>query len=144
LVVAYGLGGLSILAVPAYGFVFPVFEWVFSGAAGAVCWALVAVLSGALAWGTCRRRPWAWWTAVAASVAAAASSVVSFAFNDPQAIFEAMALPHDQLLLMEAIWPRESWIQIVFWLAVWGSLLAYLVGVRPLFNPPLGRGEAAG
>ncbi len=70
--------------------------------------------------------------------------MASFAFNDPEAIFEAMALPPDQLMLMEALWPREPWIQIVFWLAVWGSLLAYLVVVRPLFNPPFGRGETEG
>lgn len=141
LAAAYALGGISLIAVPAYNFVFPLFGLLLTGAAGAVCWAAVLVLSGVLAFGTCRGEPWAWWTAIAASIAAAVSSVASFAFKDPETVFEAMALPADQLMLMEPLWPREPWIQIVFWLAVWGSLIAYLFVVRPLFNPPLGRGK---
>jgi hypothetical protein len=143
LAAAYTLGGISIIAVPAYNFVFPLFGLLVTGAAGAVCWAAVLILSAALAFGTCRGEPWAWWTAAAASVAAAVSSVASFAFADPQAVFEAMALPTDQLMLMAPLWPREPWVHIVFWLAIWGSLLAYLFVVRPLFNPPLGRGRSA-
>jgi hypothetical protein len=141
LAAAYALGGISIIAVPSYNFVFPLFGLLLTGAAGAVCWAAVLLLSGALTVGTCRGEPWAWWTAAAASVAAAVSSVASFAFTDPHAVFEAMVLPADQLILMESLWPREPWIHIVFWLAVWGSLLAYLFVVKPLFNPPLGRGK---
>lgn len=142
LAAAYALGGVSILAVPAYNFVFPLFGLLLTGAAGAVCWAVVLALSGALAYGTCRGAPWAWWTAAAASVAAALSSVASFAFSDSDRILDAMKLTADQLMLMKALWPREPWIQIVFWLAVWGSLLAYLFVVKPLFNPPLGRRES--
>jgi hypothetical protein len=141
LAAAYALGGISLIAVPAYNFVFPLFGLLLTGAAGAVCWAVVLVLSGALAFGTCRGEPWAWWTAIVAAIAAAVSSVASFAFKDPETVFEAMALPADQLMIMEPLWPREPWIQIVFWLAVWGSLIAYLFVVRPLFNPPLGRGK---
>jgi len=141
LATAFALGGVSVLAVPAYNFVFPLFGLLLTGAAGAACWAIVLALSATLAYGTCRGEPWAWWTAVAASIAAALSSVASFAFSDPDGILEAMNLPADQLMLMEQLWPREPSVQIVFWLAVWGSLLAYLFVVKPLFNPPLGQRE---
>jgi hypothetical protein len=139
LAVVYALSGVSVLAMPAYNFVFPLFGLFLTGAAGAACWAVVLALSGALAYGTCRGEPWAWWTGVAATIAATVSSVASFAFSDPDRILEAMQLPADQLVLMEQLWPREPWAQIVFWLAVWGSLLAYLFVVKPLFNPPLGQ-----
>jgi len=142
LAAAWALGGVSVLAMPAYNFVFPLFGLLLTGLAGAVCWAAVLGLSGALAYGTCRGEPWAWWTGVAVSIVAALSSVSSFAFTAADTILDAMRLPDDQLLLMQALWPREPWIQIVFWSAVWGSLLAYLFVVKPLFNPPLGRGRS--
>jgi hypothetical protein len=143
LAVVFALGSLSVFAVPAYSFVFPFFGRLLSGGAGAVCWVLVLVLSAALAWGTCRREPWAWWTAVAAGIAAAVSSAMTFAGIDREVVFEVMRLPPDQLGLLELLWPTKAWIQVVAWLVMWASLLGYLVVVRPLFNPPLGRGEAA-
>lgn len=132
---------LSIIVVPAYGFVFPCFGFLVSGWIGAILWAAVFVLCLALAVGTVRRRLWAWWTAVGACIAAAISSAVTFARVDPEAVFDAMGLPPDQLLIIEQLWPNEPWIHIVAWLAIWGSLLAYLVVVRPLFEGAAGGGH---
>jgi hypothetical protein len=53
-----------------------------------------------------------------------------------------MGLTNDQLLVMEMLWPREPWIHAGAWLAIWGSLVGYLVVVRRHFEPPLGRGES--
>lgn len=134
LAVTFVLCGLSIIAVPSYGYVFPCFGVVLSGGAGAVCWAIALILCFALAWGTIRREPWAWWTAVVSCILAAISSVVTFAWVDREVVFSAMDLAPDQLLIMEYLWPGKPWIHIVFWLALWGSLLAYLMVVRPLFG----------
>ncbi len=138
--VAYALGGLSIVAVPAYGFVFPFFGRVLSGTTGAVGWVIVLVLSGALAWGTSRREPWAWWTALAATGAGGISSAVTFAVIDPSDLFRIEGLLAEQRTLLEGVWPTSPWIHIAAQTLIWGSLVAYLFVVKPLFDPPLGRG----
>jgi hypothetical protein len=114
-----------------------------SGATGAAFWALTLGLCAALTVGTLRRRPWAWWVAVTGTVAAAISSVLTLPRVPPEDLFELMAIPFDQRQLMAMVWPREPWAHVVVWLAVWGSLLAYLVAVRPFFDPPVGRGDSS-
>jgi hypothetical protein len=143
LAVAYGLGALSVVTMPAYGFVFPLFGRLLSGRWGAVAWAAVAGLGLLLARATCRREPWAWWTALLATVLATASTILTFARIEPESVFEAMALPPDQRLMLEQLWPSSPWVHGFVWLAIWGSLLAYLLGVRRLFDPPpLERGRS--
>ena len=134
LAVAYALCALSIIAMPSYNFVFPLFGLILSGAAGALCWALALVFCVALAWGTCRREIWAWWAAIGGCVFAAISSVATFGWSEPAAVFEAMDLHPDQLLVLEQFWPHETWIHIALWLLIWGSLVLYLVTVRKLFG----------
>jgi len=129
----YGISGIS--PPPEHSLAM---SFIVSGNTGVT---LFFVLSGFLAFGTCRGAPWAWWTAAAASIAAAVSSVATFAFANPGVVLEAIALPPEQLMVMQYLWPREPWIQILLWLSIWGSLLAYLFVVKPLFNPPLGRGR---
>jgi hypothetical protein len=141
LAVAYGLGALSIAGMPAYGFVFPFFGRLLSGTVGALAWAVVTVVCLALARGTVRREPWAWWTAVVTTVAAAVSTLMTFTRIDSEAVLHAMHLPIEQQLIMEQMWPSSPWVQSAVWLTLWGSLLAYLAIIRPLFEPPLGRGE---
>jgi hypothetical protein len=134
LVVTFVLCGLSIIAVPSYSFVFPFFGTVLSGWTGAACWFVAFVLCFALAVGTVRREWWAWWTAMGGCLAAAVSSAATFARVEPDAVFEAMRLAPEQLLIVEHLWPHEPWIHVFVWLAIWGSLLAYLVVVKPLFG----------
>jgi hypothetical protein len=140
LAVAWALGGLSIIAVPAYGFVFPFFGRILSGAAGALGWLIVLVLSGALAWGTCRRAPWAWRTAMAACLIGGISSTLTFAVIDPAELFEVGGLLSEQRALLEAVWPASPVIHVAVQTLIWGSLIAYLFVVKPLFNPPVGAG----
>ncbi len=134
LTVAYALGGLSIVAAPAYGFVFPFFGRVLSGAEGAVCWVIVLVLSAALAWGTSRREPWAWWTAVAATAIGGISSAVTSAVIDPGDLFPIEGLLVEQRTLIESVWPTSPWIHVAAQTLIWGSLIAYLFVVKPLFK----------
>lgn len=133
LAVAYALCALSIVAVPSYNFVFPFFGWILSGATGALCWALAMIFCLALAWGTCRREPWAWWAAIVGCVFASISSIATFSLVEPAALFEAMELHPDQLMILEQLWPESPWVHVGLWLAIWGSLAAYLVAVRGLF-----------
>ena len=141
LAVAYVLGGLSIIAMPAYGFVFPFFGFLLSGAAGAACWTVVLVLSGALAWGTARGEPWAWWTAIATGAVAGLSSALTFAVVDPVELFEIKGVLSEQGPLFETLWPASPWVHVAFHLVIWGSFIAYLACIKHLFNPPLGRGR---
>lgn len=136
LAVAFALGGLSVLAMPAYGFVFPLFGRLLAGADGAVAWGLVLVLAIVLAWGTWRRAHWAWWLAAAASAAAAVSTALTFATTDAETVLAAMKLAPEQRRLIEPLWPQSPWVQVVGWTAVWGSLLGYLLFVRPLYGRP--------
>ena len=141
LAVVYALGALSIVAMPSYNFVFPFFGLVLSGATGAVFWTLTLIFCLALAWGTCRRESWAWWAAILGCVLATISSAATFGRADPSAVFEAMDLHPDQLLVLEPLWPKESWNHVVLWIAIWGSLALYLVAVRGLFS---GSGSGSG
>jgi hypothetical protein len=134
LAVAYALCALSIVAVPSYNFVFPFFGWILSGTAGSLCWALALILCLALAWGTCRREPWAWWAAIGGCVFASISSIATFSLVEPASFFEAMELHPDQLVILEQLWPESPWVHVGLWLAIWGSLAAYLVAVRGLFS----------
>ena len=142
LAVAYGIGGLSVISAPSYGYAFPLFGLLLSGAAGAACWALVLLLSGVLAWGTARRQAWAWWTGMAAGAAAGLSSAITFAGIDPDELFEIEGLPSEQRWLLETVWPASPWVHVALQAVIWGSLLADLAFVRPLFNPPVGRGAS--
>jgi hypothetical protein len=135
LAVAFAIGAVSTVAAPSYNFIFPIFGWLLTGAAGAVCWTLTAVVCLLLAWGSCRRRPWAWWIAFIGCVVAAASTVMTLAGNTPERIIGAMALPADQRAIIELLWPDRAWLHVAFWLAAWGSLAAYLIAIRPLFRP---------
>jgi hypothetical protein len=136
LVVAYALGGLSVFAMPAYGFIFPCFGRIVSGPVGVMAWGLVTALAGILAWGTWHRARWAWWLAVAATVAATISTVATFATTDASTVLMAMALPIEQRRLLESIWPTSPWVHAVGWIVVWGSLLGYLIAVRRWFDGP--------
>lgn len=142
LAVAYVLGGLGVVVVPAYDFAFPLFGAVLTGAAGAAGWLVVLGLSAALAWGTCRRERWAWWTAVAATVAGGLSSALTAAGLELDELARLTRLGADQRALLEPIWPDPPWLRAAIQIVVWGSLLLYLGSVRGLFVGRHGPDEA--
>lgn len=131
--VVWGMAAVSVLVMPAYNWAFPLFGGLLSGAAGVVPWIAVGVVCAGLAWGSCRRRPWAWWGAVAATVAAAASTMMTSIRMTPEDILSGLRLADEQMRVLGSIpWPG-TWVIALFWVAVWGSMLAYLLTLRPYF-----------
>jgi hypothetical protein len=131
--VVWGMAAISVLAMPAYDWAFPLFGRLLLGAAGAVPWLGVLAVCAALAWGSCRRRPWAWWGAVAATVAAALSTVLTSIRVSPAAVVRALPIAEDQMRVLASIpWPGV-WVISLGWIAVWGSMLVYLLTMRSFF-----------
>jgi len=135
LAVLWGMAAISVVAMPAYDWAFPFFGRLLLGAAGAVPWIAVFVVCAALAWGSCRRRPWAWWGAVAATAAAAATTVVTSIRISPEAMVRALPIADDQMQILASIsWPGVWAISLV-WITVWASMLIYLFTMRSFFRP---------
>jgi hypothetical protein len=133
LVIVWALAAVSVLVMPAYGFVVPFFGVVLSGASGAVVW--FAILAGcvALAWGSARRAPWAWWGGFVAVVVATLSSVITAVCVDPAKFVLAMGLPEEQMVLLSGIVMPGRWVMALIWVVVWGTFLGYLMTVRRFF-----------
>jgi len=130
------LMAVSVVIMPAYNWVFPFFGKLLSGTAGVVPWLVVFVGCCVLAVGSFRRRAWAWWGAVAATVAAAVSTVVTSIRVGPEETITALRLPDEQMHIMASFsWPGP-WVISMFWIAVWASMLAYLFSVRRDFGEP--------
>jgi hypothetical protein len=129
------LAAVSVLVMPAYGFVVPFFGVVLNGASGAAVW--VAILAGCvvLAWGSSRRAPWAWWGGVVAIILATLSSVITALRVDPAAFILAMDLPEQQTALLSEIAMPGRWVIALVWVVVWGTFWAYLTTVRRYFLP---------
>ncbi len=139
LAVVWGLGSISVLAMPAYGWAIPFFGLMLSGAAGAALWMVVLVVCGVLAWGTCRGHLWAWWGAMAATVVAAASTILTSLRIGPGEVVRTLPIADDQRLVLESIsWP-EPWVMTLVWIVVWASMVIYLLTVRSEFRKPAAR-----
>jgi hypothetical protein len=133
LAVLCALAGVSVVVVPAYNWVFPFFGRLLVGRAGVLPWVAVLVACLVLAWGSCRRRPWAWWGAVAATVTAAAATVLTALAVDLTGLVEALALPPVQARAWAQLPAPGAAVAVLFWLAVWGSLLLWLASLRRHF-----------
>jgi hypothetical protein len=135
LMVVWLLLAASVLLMPAYEFFFPFFGLVLTGAAGALLWAIVLAVCVALAVGTSRRAPWAWWGGVALTIAATLSSILTVLRFDLTEIMALMALPADQVAIMERMPILDGWVPVFGSLVVWGTFLAYLMTLRGYFLP---------
>ena len=133
LMVVWLLAAVSVLMMPAYNFIFPLFGIVLTGTAGAVLWALVLATSVALAVGTCRRAPWAWWSGVALTLTAAVSSILTVLRYDLAEIMAVMELPEDQVSMIAMVGMPDGWLMALINALVWGSFLAYLMSLRRFF-----------
>jgi hypothetical protein len=140
LAVIWGLGALSVLVVPAYGFAFPLFGGMVGGLVGAAAWSVVLVATILLTWGTYRGEPWAWWGGVAVTVVAALSTTLTVACV-PFGSLVAW-LPADQRLLLEALPPPGDATLVLLSLATWGSLLIFILATRRFFPLVVARGVA--
>jgi hypothetical protein len=133
LVIVWALAAVSVLVMPAYGFVVPFFGVVLSGASGAAVWAAILAGCVALAWGSARRAPWAWWGGFVAIILATLSSVITTVCVDPAAFILAMDLPDQQAAMLSEIAMPGWWVMALMWIVVWGTFLAYLMTVRRSF-----------
>ena len=135
LMVVWVLLAASVLLMPAYDFFFPFFGLVLTGAAGALLWAIVLAVCVVLALGTSRQAPWAWWGGVALTVAATLSSTLTVLRFDMKEIMVLMALPEDQVAIIETMPILDGWFPVFGSLVVWGTFLAYLITLRRYFLP---------
>ena len=142
LMVVWVLLAASVLLMPAYDFFFPFFGLVLTGTAGALLWAIVLALCVALTVGTSRRAPWAWWGGVALTLAATLSSTLTVLRVDISEIMSLMALPEDQVALMEGLPVLDTWVMVLGTVVVWGTFLAYLMTLRRYFLPEAIEGDA--
>jgi hypothetical protein len=134
LMLIFGLGAVSVLMTPAYGFALPLFGVVLTGAAGALGWALILVLLLYLVWGSARRDLRAWWIAVAACLAAACANTVTVIVVPLDELVARMKLPADQRALIEGLEILSPTVLAILSLACWLSFVAYLVYVRRFFE----------
>ena len=136
LVLIYGLGGASMLFLPACGFAFPLFGAVLDGWSGAAAWLVVLALLLYLMVGTARRERRAWTVAMAVSLVAACSSTVTATVVPWSAWLDRVAMPGQWPQLGAALGEPAVAVKVLLALAVWGSWIAYLVRVRRLFRAP--------
>jgi hypothetical protein len=141
LTVVWVLAAISVLLMPAYGFFFPFFGAVLTGAAGAVLWALVLAGCVALAVGTCRRAPWVWWVGMALTVAAALSSIFTVLRYDLAELMALMELPEEQASMMASLALADGWPMALITAVVWGTFIAYLMTLRRFFQPAATAGD---
>jgi hypothetical protein len=133
LVLIYVLGAVSVLTMPAYNFVMPVFGTVLSGLAGAMGWVFVLVLLGYLVWATLDRDPRAWWVAVAATVVAMMATTVSALAIPIDMVLEMMDLPADQVAIVRAMGLPGPMGLVLLSVIAWASFLGYLWYTRRFF-----------
>jgi hypothetical protein len=136
LTVIWILTATSVLLMPAYNFVFPLFGSVLTGSAGGVGWALSLAACVTLAVGSCKRAPWAWWGGLALTFLATVSSVLTFLAHDVSEIAALMKLPEDQVSMVAALGIPSGWPVAIFSGVVWGSFFAYLLTLRGYFIQP--------
>jgi hypothetical protein len=134
LMVVWVLFAVSILLMPAYNFLFPLFGLLLTGLGGAFLWVLVLAACLALAVGTYRRSSWAWWGGVALTLAATLSSTLTVLRFDTSEIMALMALPEEQMAVAQAFAMLDRWALALGAVVVWGTFLAYLMTLRRYFH----------
>lgn len=134
LTVVWALAAASVLLAPAYGFFFPFFGVVVTGAAGAALWAVVLASCIALAVGTSRKAQWAWRFGMALTVAASLSSVLTVIRYDLTELIALMALPEEQGAMLAALAIGGRWPVVVATALVWGTFVVYLATLRGSFG----------
>ena len=136
LMVVWVLFAVSALLMPAYNFFFPFFGIVLTGVVGATLWALVLAVCVALAVGTCRKAPWAWWGGLALTLVFTLSSALVTLRLDLSEIMGLMKLPEDQVAMMDTLPMFDGWVLVFGTVFVWGTFIFYLMTLRQYFAPP--------
>jgi hypothetical protein len=136
LVVIYGVCAASLLVVPAYGFPFPLFGVILNSWSGAAAWLLVLALLLYLMVGTARRDPRGWTVAMAASLLAACSGIVTAAVVPWSQWLDRMGMASQPPELAAILGEPSKGVMVLGSLAMWGSWIVYLAFVRRFFRAP--------
>ena len=136
LVVIYGGCAASLLVLPSWGFLFPLFGVILDGWSGAAAWLLVLALLVVLMLGTARRERRAWTVAMVASLLAAASSVVTACVVPWSKWLSGLAMTGQPPELVAILGEPSKGAMVLGSLAVWGSWIVYLAFVRRFFRAP--------
>jgi hypothetical protein len=136
LVVVYGACAVSLLIVPAYGFLFPLFGVILAGWGGAAGWLLVLALLLFLMVGTAHRDPTAWTVAMAASILAACSSTVTAAVVPWSVWLDRLTMAGQPPELAAILGEPSKGLVVLGSAAAWGSWIAYLAFARRVFRDP--------
>jgi hypothetical protein len=134
LVVLFVLAAVSVLMMPFFDFLLPLFGVVLTGGPGAVGWAAILLLLLYLAWGSYRGDLRAWWVAVVTTLFAACASIVTAAIVPLPELLAAMDLGGYERALIEQLWSPRPAALAALSLVVWGSFIAYLLYVRRFFE----------
>jgi hypothetical protein len=126
---------VSVLSMPAYGCVMPLFGGYVSGAVGAVVMLLIASALAWLAWGTYRLRMAAWWGTLLFCIAGTANMAITFFRTDLMEMYERMGMSSPQLEMMRKSGAIDSFSRVMPWmgLVVGAMWLCYLLYVRRYF-----------
>jgi len=138
LTLLFGTSAVCALAATTYA-VFPVFGYILTGLPAIVAFLVLGALSALLAWALYRRRPAAWWGALAWSVLGGAHSFFFFTHGGAglRRMYEAMGTPAAQLEQIEKMGIYDLWNNpAVLALIVLGWLgwLGFLIWVKRFFT----------
>jgi hypothetical protein len=135
---------VSMLSMPAYGCVMPLFGHYVSGAVGGVVMVLIALILAYLAWGTYRLRMAAWWGTLLLWIVGTANAAIMFLRTDLIEMYEKMGMPETQLEMIRKSGLTEVASRWGPWaLLVTGVLwLGYLLYIRRYFTGNVDRAAA--
>ncbi len=134
LVLVYALGLVSVLVMPAYNFLFPLFGTILGGWMGGMAWLVVAALLLYLLVATIRSYDWAWGVAMAASAVAALSSIVTAAVVPYVQWIDHMGLPLAQQEMMAELGSLSITTMVLLTVIMWASWIGYLMYIRRFFG----------
>ena len=134
LVLVYAFGLVSVLVMPAYNFMFPVFGTVLDGWMGGMAWLAVAALLVYLLMATVKSDQRAWTVAMTASLVAALSSTVTAAVVPYARWIDHMELPLAQEEMMAELGSLSSTTMVLLSVFMWASWIGYLLHIRRFFG----------
>lgn len=134
LVLVYAFGLVSVLVMPAYNFIFPLFGMILGGWKGGMAWLGVATLLVYLLVATVKTDQRAWNVAMTASLVAALSSTVTSAVVPYALWIDHMELPLAQEEMMAELGSLSSVTMVLLSVLMWASWIGYLLYIRPFFG----------
>ena len=133
LVVVFGFSVCSMISMPCYGFVVPVFGTLLTGLPGALVLVAITLVLAYLTWGLYKLRPIAWWVTLALGVLGTASNMVTFSRVGLMELYEKMNMPEQQLKMIQDTGMIEK-MNMPWMMAVSAAVfLGYLLYVKRYF-----------